>query len=96
MTGTHPACAAACASCDDEGTAAAVGLAKWLGLAATPTFAIMALWSGLGGSPMDGLCWSGHGAPLDGMVTMYLLMSAFHSPLWLKLILGGRGAVDRS
>jgi len=96
MTGTHPACAAAGASCDDEGTAAAVGLAKWLGLAATPTFAIMALWSGLGGSPMDGLCWSGHGAPLDGMVTMYLLMSAFHSPLWLKLILGGRGAVGRS
>jgi hypothetical protein len=51
--------------------------------------------SGLGGNPMDRLCSSAHGAPLDGMVTMYLLMSAFHSPLWLKLIFG-RGAVGRS
>jgi len=96
MTGAHPACSAGGASRDDEGAKAAVGLAKWLGLAATPTFAIMALLSGLGGSPMDGLCSSGHGVPLDGMVAMYLLMSAFHSPLWLKLIFGRRGAVGRS
>jgi hypothetical protein len=39
---------------------------------------------GRGGSPMDRLCSSGHRAPLSGMVTMYLLMSAFHSPPWLK------------
>jgi len=27
---------------------------------------------------------------------MYLLMSAFHSPPWLKLIFGRRGAVGQS
>jgi len=59
-----------------------------LSLAAAPTFAIMALLTGLGGSPMDSLCSSGHGVPLSGMVTMYLLMSAFHSPPWLNLICG--------
>ena len=96
MIRAHPAHATGGASRDDDGGRAAVGLAKWLGLAATPTFAIMALLTGLGGSPMDSLCSSGHGVPLDGMVTMYLLMSAFHSSLWLKLILGRRGAVGRS
>ena len=36
---------------DDEGAAAALGIAKWLCLAATPTFAIMALMTGvLGGA----------------------------------------------
>jgi hypothetical protein len=95
MTGAHPAHSSGGASRDGAGATAAVGLANWLGLAATPTFAIMALLSGLGGNPMDRLCSSAHGAPLDGMVTMYLLMSAFHSPLWLKLIFG-RGAVGRS
>ena len=67
---------------------AALGLAEWLCLAATPTFAIMALLTGLGGSPTDKLCSSGQGAPVNGMVTMYLLMSAFHSPPWLNLICG--------
>ena len=80
---------------DDEGAAAA-GLAEWLCLAATPTFAIMALLTCLDRSPMDRLCSSGPGAPLSGMLSMYLLMSAFHSPPWLKLILGRRGAVGRS
>ena len=78
---------------DDDAAVAAVGLAKWLCLAATPTFAIMALLTCLNTSPMDRLCSSGSGAPLGGMVAMYLLMSAFHSPPWLKLILGRRRAV---
>ena len=86
MTEAHPAYSADGATRDDEGAAAARGLAEWLRLAATPTFAIMALLTGFGGSPMDGLCSFGHGAPLSGMVTMYLLMSAFHSPPWLNLI----------
>jgi hypothetical protein len=88
----HAVNAARDARLDDEDAAAvAVGLAKWLCLAATPTFAIMGLLTGLEGSPMDKLCLSGPGSPLSGMVPMYLFMSAFHSPPWLKLIFGRRG-----
>ena len=62
-------------------------------LAATPTFAVMALLTGvLGGGPMDNLCSPGHGSSLNGMVLMYLLMSGFHSSPWLKLISGRRRA----
>ncbi len=58
-----------------------------LRLAAAPTFAIMALLTGaLGGGPADLLCSAAHASPLSGMATMYLLMSALHSPPWLKLI----------
>jgi hypothetical protein len=72
--------------------AAALGVADWLCLAAAPTFAIMALLTGvLGGGPPDMLCSAAHDAsPLSGMVPMYVLMSAFHSAPWLKLI-SGRG-----
>jgi hypothetical protein len=68
--------------------AAALGAADWLCLAAAPTFALMALLTGvLGGGPADMLCSAAQGAsPLTGMVPMYLLMSAFHSAPWLKLI----------
>jgi hypothetical protein len=77
---------------DGEDTAAAaVGLTRILSLAATPTFLVMGLLTGLGGSPIGGLCGSLPGAPLSGMVPMYLLMSAFHSPAWLRLILGRPG-----
>jgi hypothetical protein len=64
---------------------ATLGIAKLLCLAATPTFAIMALLTGVLG-PMDMLCSAGPRSPLSGMILMYLLMSAFHSPPWLKLI----------
>jgi hypothetical protein len=75
------------ASRNDEGAAVAPGMAKLLCLAATPTFAGMALMTSiLGGGPMDMLCSAGHGSPLTGMVPMYMLMSAFHSAPWLKLI----------
>ncbi len=88
MTEAHPAHSTGGASHDDEGATAPLGPGEWLCLAATPTFAIMALLTALVGSPMDRLCSSGYGAPLSGMVTMYLLMSAFHSPPWLSLIRG--------
>jgi hypothetical protein len=68
--------------------------ADWLCLAAAPTFAMMALLTGLlgGGSP-DMLCSSAQDAsPLTGMVPMYLLMSAFHSTPWLKLISNRRSS----
>jgi hypothetical protein len=76
----------------ESGHAAALGAADWLCLAAAPTFAIMALLTSvLGGGPPDMLCAAAHEAsPLSGMVPMYLLMSAFHTPPWLKLISSGR------
>lgn len=62
-----------------------------LHLAATPTFAIMALLTGLaGGGSHDALCGGAGASPLTGMVPMYLLMSLFHSAPWLKLIAGNR------
>jgi hypothetical protein len=77
----------------ESGHAPALGAAGWLGLAAAPTFAIMALLTGVGGGPPDMLCSAAQDAsPLSGMVPMYLLMSAFHSAPWLKLISGRRKA----
>jgi hypothetical protein len=46
----------------------------------------MALLTGVGGGPPDMLCSAAHASPLSGMAAMYLLMSAFHSAPWLKLI----------
>jgi hypothetical protein len=69
--------------------AAALRAAHWLCLAAAPTFAIMALLTGvLGGRPPDMLCSATQDvSPLSGMIPMYVLMSVFHSAPWLKLIL---------
>ena len=73
----------------ESGHAAALRAADWSGLAAAPTFAGMALLTGvLGGTQPDLLCAAAHDAsPLGGMSAMYWLMSAFHSAPWLKLIL---------
>jgi hypothetical protein len=91
MTRANPADATGAASRDDAGAPAALGITKWLCLAATPTFAMMALLTSvLGGGSMELLCSAGHGSPLNGMVSMYLLMSAFHSAPWLKLIASRR------
>jgi hypothetical protein len=81
-----------------SGNAAALGAADRLSLAAAPTFAIMALLTGvLGGGPLDALCSAAHDAsPLSGMVLMYLLMSAFHSAPWLKLISSRQSGAHRS
>ena len=76
---------------------AALGAADWLCLAATPTFAVLALLTAVAsGGPQDVLCAAAHsGSPLNGMAAMYLLMSAFHSVPWLKLI-SRRGSAQRS
>jgi hypothetical protein len=68
--------------------ASALGAADWLSLAAAPTLAVMALLTGmLGGGAQDMLCVTARGAsPLNGMVPMYVLMSAFHVAPWLKLV----------
>jgi hypothetical protein len=74
-----------------DGREAASHLARWLGLAATPTFAIMAVLTAvINGGPADMLCAAGHGLSLGGMVPMYLLMSAFHAAAWLRLISGSK------
>jgi hypothetical protein len=67
--------------------------ARLLSLAATPTFALMALLTGAldVGPPVCSA--APQGLPLNGMVVMYLLMGVFHSAPWLKLISGrGKGA----
>jgi hypothetical protein len=63
-------------------------VAKWPSLAAAPTFAIMALFTGvLGDARMDNLCSAAeHTSLLSGMIPMYLLMSAFHLTPWLSLV----------
>jgi len=66
------------------GAAGGARLAKWLALAASPTFAAMALLTSLGSDPMV-LCSAAAGIPLGGMAPMYLLMSVFHASPWLKL-----------
>jgi hypothetical protein len=69
--------------------AAALAAADWLGLAATPTFAVMALLTGVFGGEQDFLCAALQGtSPRSGMVAMYLLMSAFHLAPWLRLMCG--------
>ena len=76
------------ASGDGEDRAgSALDASSWLGLAAAPTFAAMALWTGvLGDHRSDMLCSITQDAsPLSGMALMYLLMAAFHSPPWLRL-----------
>lgn len=60
--------------------------AAWLSLGATPTFALMA-WVAATGSPGMAMCsvaspW----AAVNDMALMYLLMSLFHLPPWLRLV----------
>jgi hypothetical protein len=77
--------------------AAALGAAGWLGLAAAPTFAIMALLTYATSGGADMMCSPAQDAsPLSGMVPMYVLMSAFHLAPWLKLISRRRSAAPRS
>jgi hypothetical protein len=67
--------------------AAVLGTAGWLDLAAAPAFAVMAILTYLSGGDADTMCAATQGvSPLSGMVPMYVLMSAFHSAPWLKLI----------
>jgi hypothetical protein len=58
----------------------------------------MALMIGVrGAGSHDLLCAAAQdSSPLSGMVWMYLLMSAFHSPPWLKLIGSWRSGAHRS
>lgn len=74
------------------GAALARGAADWLGLAATPTFATMALLTaGLGGGAEPLCSASQHESLMSGMAPMYLMMGAFHGAPWLRLIASRRG-----
>jgi hypothetical protein len=66
----------------------ACGAADWLGLAASPTFALLALMAANHAPPIA-LCSLGSSIlPIDGMTTMYVLMSLFHLSPWLKFASG--------
>jgi hypothetical protein len=66
-----------------------------LALAAAPTFALMALLTGLGGGGQMAAICSAAPSPLTGMALMYALMSAFHCGPWLKLIADRRRRARR-
>ena len=74
-----------------SGKISAAGLADWLGLAAAPCFAIMALLTETAASGQPEIfCLAVHDvSPLSGMGLMYALMAAFHLSPWLRLF-GGR------
>jgi hypothetical protein len=81
------ACSDANAGGAKRQNAAASGAASKLGLAASPTFALMALLTSGGSVGSAGmLCSTADMSPLSGMPAMYLLMSAFHAGPWLTLI----------
>lgn len=63
-------------------------LADGLALAASPTFAAMALLTGLRPEPMDWLCGAPQASPFHGMTAMYLMMSLFHAAPWLRRLRG--------
>ncbi len=67
------------------------GAAGWLSLAASPTFALMA-WTAANHAPLIPLCSPGSSVlQIDGMTTMYGLMSLFHLAPWLKLASNSSG-----
>jgi hypothetical protein len=73
------------------GFGAARAAADWLGLAAAPAFAMMALMTICFSGGMDPLCSATpFGSLVSGMVPMYLMMSAVHSAPWLRLIASWR------
>ncbi len=80
------------ACCGEAGGAirqsfASLRITDGLALAASPTFALMALLTDvLGNDPADTLCSAAHASPLSGMATMYLLMSVFHAAPWVRLV----------
>ena len=67
----------------DAGRSKTFGVADWLHLAATPTFAVMALLTATIGSETTCMGMTGS-SPFGSMSLMYLLMAVFHVTPWVK------------
>lgn len=69
------------------GTTRAAAIVRSLHLAATPTFAVMAVFSGLSGHAASAMWCTmpGAGPGMDGMTLMYVLMALFHAGSWITL-----------
>ena len=75
------------APAEDRLIGSILGAADWIPFAGTPTFAAMALLTGVLGGASDAFCTAVQGgSPLSGMVPMYAAMSAVHAAPWLRLI----------
>jgi hypothetical protein len=73
---------------------ASLRVAHGLAFVGSPIFAVMA-WIAANDAPLA-LCSTGPSIlPVDGMTAMYLLMSLFHLPPWLKLASAGGPASNR-
>lgn len=81
-----------------EGVRASVlsGAAEWLHLMAAPTFAIMALMTGISGNGAAAMLCAHDASPLGSMAAMYALMSMFHLTPWLKLLSKRNVTTDQS
>lgn len=76
---------------EDGGYTAILRMVRWLPFAASPVFVLMACIIGISeaGKP-DIICLATDDTSyFNDMVMMYLLMSFFHLPPWLKAISGG-------
>ena len=63
----------------------APGADAWLTFAASPTFALMA-WIATKAAAPVAFCSSETMPPIGSMTAMYLLMSFFHLPPWLRFV----------
>lgn len=70
---------------ESHGAKAPSGAAEWLHLMAAPTFAVMALVTGMSGDGTIAMLCSQQASPFGSMAAMYALMSTFHLAPWLKL-----------
>lgn len=62
------------------------GVARALGVAAAPTFAVMAAVTGLHEARAGASLCGAAPSPLGGMALMYLLMSGCHLGPWLRRV----------
>ena len=90
------ALAGQCAATESHGAKALSGAAEWLHLMAAPTFAIMALVTGMSGDGAAAVLCVHDASPLGSMAAMYALMSAFHLTPWLKLLSELKATTDQS